>query len=183
MKSQDTKIVGTNVDLSKVTYSDLRLLADWRNAKGIWEYNNQFVLLNMRKQKEWFGQINVNNSDRIMFMIHDKKNKTIGVCGLTHINRTDRNAQVAIILGEQKLHGRGLGSETLRLLVNYGFNRLKLHRISAEIFSYNIISMGLFKKLGFEHEVTLRDALWRNGRWYDIHLLSLLSNEITNNQH
>lgn len=179
MKSHKHVISGQNINFKKITREDLKILASWRNTKGIREYNNQFVLLNMIQQKEWFEQINAKDSDRIMFMVTNKKNKPIGVCGLIHINKADKNADVAIILGERKLHGKGLGSEILSILLKYGFNQLKLHRIGAEIFSYNTISVKLFKKLAFRHEATLRDALWRMGKWWNLYTFSLLKNEQT----
>ena len=177
MKLHHNIIIGATINFRKVTDADLKILASWRNTKGIREYNNQFMLLNMVQQKEWFKQINAKDSDRIMFMVTNKKNKPIGVCGLIHIDKINRNADVAIILGEQKLHGRGLGSEILSMLIDYGFNQLKLHRIGAEIFSYNNVSIKLFEKLAFKREVTLHEALWRNGKWWNIYVFSLLKHE------
>lgn len=166
-----------NVKLRKITKDDLQIIRDWRNSKGIYKFNTQFTLLNMKEQKKWFKLLSNKNSDRSMFVVVDKTNKPIGVCGLIHINKTNRCADVAIILGEQSLHGKGLGTEILHLLLEYGFRKLKLHRIGAEVFEYNQISMNLFKKLSFEHEVTMRQSLWRNGKWWDIHVLSLIKND------
>ena len=112
-----------------------------------------------------------------MFMITNKMRKPIGVCGLIHLNKIDHCADVAIIIGEQNVHGKGIGSEVLYMLTKYGFDQLGLHRIGAEIFSYNTISMHLFKKLSFKHEATLRESLWRYGKWCDVSVFSLLKNE------
>ena len=174
MKFHNDLVIGKRIDFRKIVDADLKLLVKWRNSKGIREYNNQFILLNAFQQKKWFDQINTKKSDRVMFIVTNKKNKPIGVCGLIHIDRINKNADVAIILGEQKLHGKGLGSEILEWLIEYGFNQLGLHRIGAEIFSYNKISSRLFEKLAFKHEITLREALWRNGKWWDIYAYSLL---------
>lgn len=170
-------IKGIHVDFRQIKKEDLATLRDWRNSKGIREYNTQFILLNMLNQKRWFKQIKNKNSDRVMFMVTDKKKKPIGVCGLIHLNRIDRCADVAIIIGEQNIHGKGIGSEVLRMLTKYGFDHLGLHRISAEIFEYNTISIQLFKKLSFRHEITLRESLWRYGKWWDVYVFSLLKND------
>lgn len=170
-------IKGIKVDFRQIRKEDLVILRDWRNAKGIREYNTQFTLLNMINQKKWFEQLCNKNSDRVMFMVTNKTKKPIGVCGFIHLNKIDHCADVAIIIGEQNVHGRGIGSEVLYMLTKYGFDHLGLHRIGAEIFSYNTISIQLFKKLSFKREVTLRESLWRDGKWWDVYVFSLLKSE------
>jgi diamine N-acetyltransferase len=177
MKSNKNIIVGEKVNFRKIVESDLEVLIKWRNSKKMYRYNNQFVLLNMFLQEKWFESINKNKSNRIMFLVTNKKNKPIGVCGLIHVDKVNKSGDCAILLGDQKIHGKGLGSEILDKLVDYGFTHLGLHRIGAEIFSYNKISSGLFKKLGFKYEVTFREALWRDNKWWDIDLYSLLKQE------
>lgn len=175
MNKMKNTITGNKINLRQVTKNDLQIIRDWRNTKGIYEFNTQFTLLNMKNQKNWFKQINEKNSNRIMFIATNKKNQPIGVCGLVHVNKIDRYADAAIILGEQKLHGKGLGSEILQLLIQYGFRKLGLRRIGAEIFEYNQISVKLFEKLGFKREAIMRETLWRNGQWWNVHIFSLLN--------
>ena len=110
-----------------------------------------------------------------MFMILDNLRKPIGICGLIHIDKKNRNADVAIILGDTKLHGQGYGTESLKLLVKYGFEKLKLHRIGAEIIEYNKISIKLFEKLNFEYEALMKENLWRNGKWWNTTVYSILA--------
>jgi len=165
-----------NLTFRKVTQKDLPILRDWRNSKGILEYNTQFTLLNMKSQENWFKQIKAKNSDRIMFMIISN-NQPVGVCGLIHVDKKERNADVAIIIGKKTLHGKGLGKKSLQKLVEYGFNKLKLHRIGAEVFEYNNKSIKLFKKMNFKYDALLRDSLWRNSTWWNTQVFSLLKED------
>lgn len=166
-----------SVKLKSVEPSNLKLIRDWRNSSGTREFNTQFTLLNMRNQNAWFDSISKSGSSRKMFMILDEHEKPVGVCGLINIDTENRSAEVAIILGE-KYRGRHLGSESLETLVAYGFKKLKLHRIGAEIFEYNKTSVKLFERMNFKFEATLRERLWRNGRWWDVYLYSILSGEV-----
>jgi len=170
---------GKNVNFRKVKKEDLKLIRDWRNSPGIWEYNTQYTLLNMPQQDFWYKKILEINSDRIMFMIESKKGLPIGICGLIHIDFEQKNAEVAIILGDKRIQGKGYGSEVLQLLLKYGFQKLKLHRISAEIFEFNKISVKLFSKLNFRYELTFHNRLWRRGRWWNVQLYSILSKEFS----
>ncbi len=180
-KLNSKKIIlhGKQVNFCKITKNDLATLQKWRNSSEIWPYNTQYVLLNMINQQQWYEQITQKNSERVMFMVTDKMGKPIGICGLIHINLKAKIASVAIIIGEKKYQNKGFGTEILQMLLCYGFNQIRLHRIEAEVFTYNQASAKLFKKLNFKQEVILRDSLWRNGKWWDILILSILQNEYT----
>ena len=185
MKQKSDKYVmkGAQINFRLVGKQDLSIIRDWRNSQGIREYNTQFTLLNMSNQIKWFEQISSNNSNRTMFMVIDKKGKPIGICGIIQIDQENKSGDVAIILGEQKIHSRGIGTETLSMLVKYGFENIKLHKIEAEIFSFNSISIKLFTKLFFKHDATKRDSLWRNGKWWDVHIFSLLKKDYESKKH
>ena len=162
--------------LRKVTKKDLKLIRDWRNSSSIRSFNTQFVLLNLNYQNLWFNEISEKNTQRIMFMI-ELNGMPIGICGLIHLDKTNKHAEVAIIIGETELHGKGFGTFALSSLIDYGFKKLNLHRISAEIFEYNTNSIKLFKKLNFKYELTFYDRLWRKGKWWNVYQYSLLKNE------
>jgi len=164
--------------LRSVRKSDLGIIRDWRNSHDIREFNTQFTLLNMKNQEKWFEEISKVESSRKMFVITEQHNNPIGVCGFINIDKENKSADVAIILGERKQRGKHLGSKSLELLVNYGFKKLKLHRIGAEIFEYNKKSIKMFESLNFKLEATMRHRLWRDGKWWDVYLYSILSNDV-----
>lgn len=161
------------IALRQVIKKDLKIIRDWRNVDEIKHFSGQFTLLNMKDQEKWFAEINKTNSKRIMFMIMYKK-IPIGVCGLIHYDAKNKCADVAIIIGETKMQGKRFGTKSLQILIDYGFKKLRLHRIGAEIFEYNTRSLRLFKSLNFKHEATLREVLWRDGRWWNVHIYSLM---------
>jgi len=170
------------VKLRSVRKSDLEVIRDWRNSQDTREFNTQFTLLNMKNQRKWFVEISKEESLRKMFVI-TKDGNPIGICGLINIDKENKSADVAIILGEKNQRCKHFGSESLELLLNYGFKKLKLHRIEAEIFEYNKRSVNLFEKLNFKFEATMRDKLWRDGKWWDVKLYSILSSEVNQLRH
>lgn len=167
--------INQDLKFRKVSKNDLKIIRDWRNSSGIWEYNNQFTFLNMKNQVQWLKSLK--KSNKIMFIITNRKNTPIGICGLINIDKKNKHADVNIIIGKKALHGSGLGSIILYHLVKYGFTKLKLRRIGAEIFKFNNKSIKLFEKINFQREAILRENIWRGGRWWDIFLYSILFNE------
>jgi len=162
------------LELKKISKYDLEIIVKWRNDPKIMKYNRQFFLLNMKHQLRWFNDLSKKDSEQRMFVFKYNGN-TIGVGGLIHLDKKNRSAEVSIILGETKLQHRGLGTRALQLLVNYAFQKLKLHRIEAEIFEYNKISVKLFERLNFKREAILKDSLWRNGRWWNVYIFSIIN--------
>ncbi len=84
---------------------------------------------------------------------------------------------VAYYLDEKETQ-KGYMYEALNELLHYIFNVLEMDVVSARVFSANVASVGLLKKLGFQHEGTLRHAVCGYGD--NIHedlLFSLLKSE------
>ena len=73
--------------------------------------------------------------------------------------------------------GRGYALEMTRLIVDFGFRELHLHRISAAVGPDNHRSLGVVRRLGMTNEGRLRDHVFTNGAWRDSLLYSVLSDE------
>ena len=166
---------GKIISLRKVKQEDLKFFRDWRNTPAIWQNNTQFILLNLKQQDSWFNRINsINTKEKMVTIINEKQNP-IGICGFVQIDNNHKNAKIAIIIGKTRLHSKGIGTESLNLLLKYGFNKLKIHRIDAEVIEYNEKSINFFQKLGFEPDAVMRDYIFRNGKWWNLVVLSKIS--------
>ena len=161
-------------ELKKIRKEDLKQIVKWRNDSEIIRFNTQFFLLNMELQKKWFEEITKKNSKSKMFVFKYGK-EIVGIGGLIHYDYQNKSADIAIILGETKIRGKGFGTKALGMLVEYGFNQMKLHRIGADIFEYNKVSLRLFEKLEFKKELEMRDYLWRNGKWWKVYTYSRIN--------
>ena len=75
-------------------------------------------------------------------------------------------------------HGRGYGTETVRLVARYAFERLQLAKLEATVFVGNVASRRVFEKCGFTLEGTIRRAVRKRGRWVDEWLFGLLPEEL-----
>jgi ribosomal-protein-alanine N-acetyltransferase len=73
--------------------------------------------------------------------------------------------------------GKGYATDAARTLINYGFEQLSLHRISAAIGPDNDPSIALVRRLGFQYEGRIRDHVHTNGAWRDSLLFSILTHE------
>lgn len=129
--------------------------------------------------KERFEQLcNNPSSAHRDFEIHDvEAEKLIGVAYVAQISSHHHHAMVGVTIGERDYWGHGYGKESLRLLLRYCFQELDLHRVSAETFEYNTAWRDLIKGMGFAHEGTCREYLFRDEKYWDKELYSMLEQE------
>lgn len=73
--------------------------------------------------------------------------------------------------------GRGLGTETVRLLCDLGFARLGLHRVWAARSPHNTASERVLLKVGMTREGRIRDHVFVRGAWRDSITYSILEHE------
>jgi len=70
--------------------------------------------------------------------------------------------------------GKGIMTEALSAIIQYGFDHMGLHRIEVLIPHRNKRSQGLVRRLGFRKEGVLRDHYFIEGRFSDDVIFSLL---------
>ncbi len=118
------------------------------------------------------------NKTFLYFKVLDKTNeKVIGWCGY-HTWYLDHNrAEIGYGLYDDAYKQKGLMSEALKTILDYGFNQIKLHRVEALIGSENEASQNLVKKFGFTYEGKLREHYFVNNRMEDSLVFRLLKNE------
>lgn len=103
--------------------------------------------------------------------------EVIGDIALQDIDPINRNAHIRIAIDSEEHLGKGFGPESMRLLLEYGFGILNLHRIELQVFGYNVRAIKAYEKVGFKREGVQRDALYYNHRYHDSIIMSMLENE------
>jgi RimJ/RimL family protein N-acetyltransferase len=106
----------------------------------------------------------------------------IGNCGLHRLDWRNRSAIFGIGIGDQAYWGKGYGTDATRVLMGYAFDELNLNRVELEVFDFNTRAQRAYEKVGFVHEGTRRQALFREGAYHDCHVMGLLRDDWFNQQ-
>lgn len=101
----------------------------------------------------------------------------IGKAVVEWIDWTNGNGWIRLGLGAAEDRRRGLGSQTLGLLLHYAFGELNLFRVSAMVPEYNEGAIRLLKKFGFVEEIRRRQAVQRDGLTWDLLTFGQLRSE------
>jgi RimJ/RimL family protein N-acetyltransferase len=126
--------------------------------------------------RDWYGSRN-EQSDRLDLAVVDKASaRCVGEVALNQFDLSNRSCNFRVLFGPGG-RDRGLGTESTRLIVGYGFERLGLHRISLEVYAFNPRARRVYDKVGFVAEGVLRDALRWDDQWVDATVMSILAPE------
>lgn len=99
--------------------------------------------------------------------------RVVGTCTLFGLNRASRRAELGFALG-RPAWGRGWMGEALRAFVAFGFERMDLNRIEADIDPGNLASARTLERLGFQYEGLLRERWIVDGEVSDTAFYGLL---------
>lgn len=87
-------------------------------------------------------------------------------------------AELDIYLGEKEYWGRGYATDAMRTICRYGFEKMRLHKITLTVVAENQAAHRVYRKVGFVDEGRLRQAFRRDGQWYDMFTMGLLEGEL-----
>lgn len=115
-------------------------------------------------------------SDEALWVIADSEDRAIGHVGLYKIHLVHRSAEFAIVL-DRSTWGKGIGVRATRAMVDYGFDELNLERIELQVLADNERAIAVYRKFGFREEGLLRRAVFKGGRFHDVLVMAVLSDE------
>jgi len=76
--------------------------------------------------------------------------------------------------------GKGYGTEAVRQILEYGFEKLQMEKIEAKVFLGNSASRRTMEKVGFQLEGTIRKGAKKQGEFLDEWLFGIIREEFSN---
>ncbi|MCH7323219.1 GNAT family N-acetyltransferase [Solibacillus sp. MA9] len=178
------QLTGQNCSLRTFTPSDARALAQLlADNKFFWStyeplHREEFYTEGAQYQKilESLQLLQANREFSFGIFDHGSQ-RLIGHISLYSIKRLPYSSCFVGYSMDERYIGRGITTEAVRLLLEFGFNRLNIHRIEAYVAPQNIASIKVLEKSGFTREGLLRQLLFINGVWVDHYMYAILQDE------
>ena len=166
-------IRGAQIDLLVKNKEHIKIYHKWVNNPIVRKYLSVFVPEPLEvMKKEWFPDSK--DDKNIWFEIWHKEDQIpIGMVGLFDVNYIYRRAEIGIFIGEIEYWGKGLGTEAIDMMLDYGFTTLNFCKILACVNVTNTQSLEMCKKIGFVEEGHLKDMELINGEWTDVKWLGI----------
>jgi ribosomal-protein-alanine N-acetyltransferase len=115
------------------------------------------------------------NRSFILFLLTDKDSDIIiGRCGLHNWNMEHKRAEIGYIMEDESFKGKGLMTEAVKAIIDYGFTNLNLNRIEALVGIGNVPSLRIMEKYNFKKEGVLRQHDYISDKFEDSVLFSKL---------
>lgn len=114
-------------------------------------------------------------------VIEKSSNQLIGGCGIRKKSEVFNDADFGYTFHPSRW-GQGLGTETTRGLIRFGFERLQLNRIWAIVDTRNLASIRVLEKSGLKREGLQRQGLRSAGRLVDCYLYAILLEDFGSTQ-
>ena len=172
---------GNHVRLRAYSKEDLPKAQEYLNNPKVGASLRPTILFPYRLEDEesWYNTLNANSTSGYNFAIERKEDAAyMGGCGVHQINAKNRHVSVGIFLGHQ-FWGKGYGTDAMRVLVDFCFQEINLHKVKLEVFSYNERAIRSYQKVGFIEEGVLREEVYRHGKYHDCHLMSIFRKDWT----
>ncbi len=118
------------------------------------------------------------STDEWLFGIFLKPDgRHIGNIKLGPLRARHRLADVSLFIGVRSVHGKGYGSEAIRLVTDHAFEALGLNKLMAGMYAGNRASIGAFRRAGWTEEARLKDHYLIDGGPTDIVLFGHATRE------
>ena len=102
----------------------------------------------MEDELDWFNSLKYETNTVRFSICLQNSNEVIGSTMLSNIDYINKDAEFHIYIDE-KFIGKGYGKETMKLILEYSKNIVKLKSVYLEVHKHNIAAQKLYKKMNF----------------------------------
>ena len=137
------------------------------------ELRNDFLLtlsVDVQTHEKWYNNYIEDQTQNIYAIVANGIH--VGNIGLKFIDLSNNNAETWIYIGDASYKGQGVAYKSYQELFNK-ISHSKLNKIYAHVADFNLSSLKLYEKLGFELEGTLRKQVRLNDQYIDLIRLSI----------
>jgi len=157
--------------------ADLEILRKLHNDPSTWMklYNIDFIDEN--DQLDWWQNLHKNKSDkRFVICLAEKTETVIGRLRIQNINWLHHNCEIGLdILAEYR--GKGYGLKSYKMVLEFLFNHYNMHMVYMKVADFNPNAKKLYEKVGFKETGRLPRSYFRNGKYWDYIVMSIISDE------
>jgi diamine N-acetyltransferase len=167
------------MQLREIDIQDLERINAWRNDPEIIDLlGNNFLYIAESVDRNWYQQYLLSRDKNIrLAIIPEDMSSAVGIVNLTGIHSVNRSAEFSIMIGNKEYWNQGLGKQATVQMLQHGFLNLNLHRIYLYVLTRNARAVSMYEKTGFSKEGLLREAVYKNGKFEDMILMSILQRD------
>ncbi|MEG0134740.1 MAG: GNAT family protein [Cetobacterium sp.] len=171
---------GNKIKLRAYKLDEVKKVLDLLEEEGLREtlMGDTIFPISFESEKSFIEKAVNYDGELFNFAIESLETKEyIGGCGINNLDRKNSKAIIGIWLGK-KYHGKGYGSDALRVLCNFMFQEMNINKIKLNYYEFNEAGKRCYEAIGFKEEGRNRKELYRHGRYYDTINMGLFREEL-----
>lgn len=172
------RIPGQRVVLRRPQADDLAAVRRWYADPELARLTRYQTRPMSESEVELFFRSRLLAPDALAYAILElPSERLVGFTTFSGLDPDNGSVLYHITIGERDAWGRGLGTETTSLMLGHAFERLGLHRVGLTVFEFNARAIRAYEKAGFRIEGRLREAVRRDGRFWDEVTMGVLEDD------
>ena len=141
-------------------------------AVGGWSFP-----ISVYQQDKWYENVINDKNNLRLTIVSIENDQVVGMINLVNIDWKSGVAFSGLRLFSNSQKRKGYGKDAVFAVMNYAFNELRLNRIEGSIIETNEASRKLYEKCGWIVEGVKRQAVYKNGRYYDELQVAILKSD------
>jgi len=151
----------------------------WFNDQEVCRFNSHGRFPSTRKKMQMYiDMLQTSESHLVWAVIEKGSDNHIGNIALQTIDRVNRSAEFAIVMGDKSCWGKGYALESAKTIIDHGFRKLGLHRVYCGTSENNLGMIKLAGRLGMRQEGVRCEALFENGSFVNAVEFGLLKGDL-----
>lgn len=177
-------IIGKTVRLRPIERDDLPRFVDWFSDPDVRRHLSIYKPFSLAQEERWFENMtqSLERQEQVLMAIETAEGVHIGNVGLHAINWKDRCAELGIVIGDKAYWGQGYGTDAIQTFLGLAFGEMNLHRVFLRVDADNARGIRCYEKVGFQSEGVLRQVVFREGRYHDQYMMSILESEFVTDE-
>lgn len=172
----DKILYGQDIYLRLMTQEDTHLIVKWRNEEFVRQNFIYRAAFTEEGHLQWIENM-VKTGKVVQFIICTKEDVPVGSVYLRDIDRIHKKAEYGIFIGEKEALSKGYGTQAARLMQEYAFGTLKLHKLMLRVLAGNERAKRSYEKAGFVQEAYLKDEVYLEEGYRDEILMACFNPE------
>ena len=177
----DVNFKTERLNLRPISENDIKNIHKLHSLAETDKYNTLGIPNNIRETEiiveKWIFENNLEHNKSFTFAIElNNEEEFIGIIGINLGKEKYKNAEVWFKI-DHNYWNKGYATESLKEIISFGFNNLKLHRIEAGCAIENIGSINVLEKVGMLREAHTRQLLPLKSGWSDNYGYAILSTD------
>lgn len=172
------RLEGERVILREYRKDDFSYMRKWVNNYEITQWlSNVFLYPHSEIDTENFINAIMEGKMKGFVIAHKDTEEYIGQLDLINIDWVNRVGTLGIVIGTEENLGKGYGTEAIKLLQKFSFNKLNLNKLELDVRAFNKRGIRCYEKSGFKVEGIIRENYFEDGKYSDTVKMGILKRE------